>query len=65
MNAVETKEKKLAVISSYMKIILRHSLRLEADEPSSGTDADLLEIGVDSLMMIELKKAFRVYLEAN
>lgn len=58
MDEAESREEKMEIVCSYMKAILRGALRMEPDEPIS-EDANMQDLGVDSLMLIELKNSIQ------
>lgn len=58
MDDAEDKQEKINVVSVYLKRILRAALRLEDEEPIND-DANIQDIGVDSLMLIELKNSIQ------
>lgn len=56
VDAEGDREGKLTVIKKYIKILLRQALRLDPTEPIDD-NANVQDMGVDSLMMVEMKNA--------
>lgn len=56
-----TKEEKVEVMLKYLKIVLRTTLRLGPNEPI-GDQTNIQDLGVDSLMKIELKNSLQTLL---
>lgn len=57
----ESNTEKAEVIGGYIKCVLRQALRLDREE-KIGDDANLQDMGVDSLMTIELKNSIQTLL---
>lgn len=63
-NASDTEEKKIATIKSYVSTILRQILKFD-DEEVIDENAKFSEIGMDSLMMLEMKNFLQTMLGKN
>ncbi|CAL8109687.1 unnamed protein product [Orchesella dallaii] len=61
MDQSEDRNDKIQVLTVYLKRILRSALRLDADEPIND-HANIQDLGVDSLMTIELKNSIQTLL---